>query len=68
VSKSFKEIVKVDKNHFKNISKEPKNTNIGYLLKFVRLFPRLFNQRINEHLEALVTQEELNIVLHSSKK
>jgi hypothetical protein len=68
MAKSFKEIAKAGKNDFKNISKEPKNTNIRHLLKVVRLFPRVFNQRINGHLEALVTQEELNFVLHSSKK
>lgn len=37
-------------------------------MKVIRIFPRLFDQRMNEDLEVEVTKEELKAVLHSFKK
>jgi hypothetical protein len=49
--KSFKDIVEVGKQHFKNLYRDPEIANIGEIMKIISLFPRLINDQMNETLE-----------------
>jgi hypothetical protein len=67
-ARSFDDIASAGKAHFQNLFKGPKVSNIADTMKVIRLFPRLFDQRMNDRLEADVTKEELKGVLFSFKK
>jgi hypothetical protein len=65
---TFKDISELGMSHFHNVFKDPKNNNIGDLMKVVKKIPKIFYQRMNETLEAKVTKEKMKVVLHSFKK
>jgi hypothetical protein len=53
--------------HFQNLFKDNGASNIGEIMKVIRLFPRLFDEEVNVGLEASVSKEELKVVLSSFK-
>jgi hypothetical protein len=65
---SFKDISHAGIQHFQSLFKESDVANIGEIMKVVRLFPRFFNDEMNEIMESEVTKEELKVVLGNFKK
>jgi hypothetical protein len=65
---SFKDISHAGIQHFKYLFKESDVANIGDIIKVVRLFPRFFNDDMNEIVDSKVTKEELKVVLGNFKK
>jgi hypothetical protein len=54
-----------ERRHLKSLFKELKGANIVEILKVIRLFPRLIDDKMNEDMEAKILKEELKMVLNS---
>jgi hypothetical protein len=65
---SFQEMTSTRKNHFHDLFKESATSNIGEIVKVVSMFPRFFDEEVNVGIEAIVSKEELKVVLSSFKK
>jgi hypothetical protein len=65
---SFKDLAHACIQHFQSLFKESDVANIREIMKVVRLFPRFFNDEMNEIMESEVTKEELKVVLGTFKK
>lgn len=60
VNRSFKEIAKVRKKHFKSLMA----ANICEIMKIIRLFPSIISDEMNIGLEEKVSKEEIKVVLN----
>jgi hypothetical protein len=65
---SFKDIASAGKNHFHYLFKESAASNIDEIVKVISLFPRFFDEEVNAGMEAVVSKEELKVLLSSFKK
>jgi hypothetical protein len=65
---SFKDISHAGIQHFQSLFKENDGAITGEIMKVVRLFPKFFNDEMNEIMELEVTKEEIKGVLGNFKK
>ena len=50
-------------DHFRDLYKDPANTNLTEIIRVARLFPRFFDQEVEEHLMRPVSIQELEDTL-----
>jgi len=65
---SFQDLASTGKKHFQNLFKDNGASNIGKIMKVIKLLPKLFDEKINVGLEVGVPKEELKVFLSSFKK
>jgi hypothetical protein len=53
--KSFKPIAKASRLHFESFLRDPKEPNIGEIMKIIRLFSYLINEEMNKALNEKIT-------------
>jgi hypothetical protein len=66
--RTFRELSRPGEVYFEDLLREPNERHIVEKMRIIRPFPQLFNQELNDKIEALILKDELKHVLSRFKK